>query len=225
MGAMNPMQDLLDTVARLRAPGGCPWDREQTHESLVRCLQEETAELIETIDEKDDSHMREELGDVLLQVVMHAEIAKEKGAFDFNAVAAEINEKLIRRHPHVFGNVKAETSEQVLVNWAAIKETEKKNTPQALPANALKRPPATLATLLQADELIKQLGKRNFTPEGLDPAKVEKIADDLTEEKAAMKLLEIVAACRRAKIDPESALRKELRRIADSYDKASFPVP
>jgi len=225
MGAMNPMQDLLDTVARLRAPGGCPWDREQTHESLVRCLQEESAELIETIDEKDYPHMREELGDVLLQVVMHAEIAREKGAFDFNAVAAEINEKLIRRHPHVFGNVKAETSEAVLVNWAAIKETEKKGKPQSVPASALKRPPATLATLLQADELVKQLGKRNFSPEGLDCAKVEKIADDLTEKKAGMKLLEIVAACRRAKIDPESALRKQLRTIADSYDKASLPVP
>jgi XTP/dITP diphosphohydrolase/tetrapyrrole methylase family protein/MazG family protein len=224
MGTMNPMQDLLTTVERLRAPGGCPWDREQTHESLVRCLQEETAELVETIDERDYPHMREELGDVLLQVVMHAEIAREKGAFDFNAVAAEINEKLIRRHPHVFGNVKAETSDQVLVNWAAIKEDEKKGKPQSAPKGTLKRPPATLATLLQADELVKQLAKKNFTPEGLDPAKVEMISADLTEKDAGRKLLEIVAACRRAKIDPESALRKELRSIADSYDKDSSPV-
>jgi len=221
---MNPMQDLLDTVERLRAPGGCPWDREQTHESLVKCLLEETAELIDTIEERDFPHMREELGDVLLQVVMHAEIAREGGHFTFNDVAAEINEKLIRRHPHVFGTVKAETSEQVLVNWAAIKEEEKKEKKIERPAGSLKHPPRHLTTLLYADELLKQLAKLHFVPVELDAGRVEKIADDLTEAEAGMKLLEIVAACRRAKIDPDAALRKRARFIEDSFDKKSPPV-
>ena len=218
------MQDLLATVERLRAPNGCPWDREQTHESLVRCLLEETAELIDTIEEKDFPHMREELGDVLLQVVMHAEIAKEAGHFSFDDVAAEINAKLIRRHPHVFGNVVAETSEQVLVNWAAIKEEEKKAKKDAAPAASFKHPPKSLTTLLYADELLKQLGKRNYVPSQIDVSRVEIMSDRLTEEEAGRKLLEVVAACRRAKIDPDSALRKLTRSIEDSFDKPSPPV-
>jgi MazG family protein len=221
---MNPMQDLLDTVERLRAPGGCPWDREQTHESLVKCLLEETAELIDTIEERDFPHMREELGDVLLQVVMHAEIAKEGGHFSFNDVAAEINEKLVRRHPHVFGNAKAETSEQVLVNWAAIKQEEQKEKKIEKPAGSLKHPPRHLTTLLYADELLKQLAKLNHVPSQIDPSCVEKMSGELTENEAGRKLLEIVAACRRAKIDPDSALRKLTRSIEDSFDKQSPPV-
>jgi XTP/dITP diphosphohydrolase/tetrapyrrole methylase family protein/MazG family protein len=216
------MQDLLKTVERLRAPDGCPWDREQTHESLTRCLLEETAELIDTIDEKDFDHMREELGDVLLQVVMHAQLAKEAGHFDFGDVAADINAKLIRRHPHVFGESKADTTEKVLVQWAAIKEEEKKGKKmESRPAGSLKHPPRHLTTLLYADELLKQLAKVHYTPPTLDESRVRDLAGALTEEEAGRRLLELVAACREAKVDPEAALRKIARNIEDSFDDGS----
>ena len=222
---MSHMDELVETVRRLRAPGGCPWDREQTHQTLTRCLLEESAELIDTIDELDFNHMREELGDVLLQVVMHAQIAQEEGRFDLEAVAAEINEKLIRRHPHVFGTVKADTSEQVLVNWAAIKEDEKKAKKIEVDPAALKKPPRSLTTLLYADELLKQLGKRNYSPAALDAVRVEKLSANLTEEEAGSKLLELVAACRKAKIDPDAALRKLSQSIVATYEKTPHLRP
>ena len=100
---MSALEDLRHTIARLRGPGGCPWDQEQTHATLVRCLIDEVSELIETIDRGDYPHMREELGDVLIQVVFHARIAAELGHFNFDDVARDINDKLVRRHPHVFG--------------------------------------------------------------------------------------------------------------------------
>src|SRR6185312_11490244 len=119
--AMSAIDDLRQTMARLRGPGGCPWDQEQTHASLVRCLIDEVSELIDTIDRNDLPHMREELGDVLIQVVFHACLAEEAGQFNFDDVARDINEKLIRRHPHVFGSGKLETSAQVLAQWDVIK--------------------------------------------------------------------------------------------------------
>jgi XTP/dITP diphosphohydrolase/tetrapyrrole methylase family protein/MazG family protein len=122
---MSAINELLRTIARLRAPGGCPWDREQTHASLARCLIDECSELLETIDALDMPHMREELGDVLIQVVFHAQLAEEAGHFGFDDVAREVNEKLIRRHPHVFGGNRLATSEQVLVKWEQIKAQEK----------------------------------------------------------------------------------------------------
>ena len=110
-------------MAKLRAPDGCPWDREQTHQSLARCLVEETSEVLECIDADDRGNLREELGDLLLQVVMHAQIAEEDGAFDLEDVGREINEKLIRRHPHVFGeNAGLESAEEVLARWDEIKD-------------------------------------------------------------------------------------------------------
>lgn len=128
---MSAIDDLKATMARLRAPDGCPWDQEQTHASLVRCLIDEVSELIDTIDRDDLPHMREELGDVLIQIVFHSQIAAEQGQFTFDDVARDINEKLIRRHPHVFGSGKLETSEQVIVEWEKIKAAEKKNGPAA----------------------------------------------------------------------------------------------
>jgi len=114
---MSAIDDLRRTMTRLRAPDGCPWDREQTHQTLARCLIDECSELLDTIDRNDLPHMREELGDVLIQVVFHAQLAAERGDFDFDDVAREINEKLVRRHPHVFGTGKLDTSEQVLAQW------------------------------------------------------------------------------------------------------------
>ena len=118
-------EDFLEIMRLLRAPGGCPWDREQTHESLKPCLTEECEEVLQAIDNKDDENLCEELGDVLLQVLMHSQIAEEEGRFTIDDVINEISRKMIRRHPHVFGNGHAGTSAEVLLNWEEIKKAEK----------------------------------------------------------------------------------------------------
>lgn len=117
--------DLIEIIAALRAPGGCPWDIKQTHESLKECLIEESGEVIEAIDNKDGDNLCEELGDLLLQVVMHAQIAAEEKRFDINDVIQGVSEKMIRRHPHVFGDVKVTSQEESLALWNEIKEQEK----------------------------------------------------------------------------------------------------
>ncbi len=123
----HDINELLEIVAILRSPNGCAWDREQTHESMKKCLIDETGEVIAAIDNKDDNNLCEELGDVLLQVLLHSEIADERDAFDFSDVVQMLSEKLIRRHPHVFGDVKRpETPEESLALWKSIKEIEKK---------------------------------------------------------------------------------------------------
>ncbi len=117
--------DLIEIIAALRAPGGCPWDIKQTHESLKECLIEESGEVIDAIDNRDDDNLCEELGDLLLQVVMHAQIAAEEKRFDINDVIQGVSEKMIRRHPHVFGDVKVTSQEESLALWNEIKKQEK----------------------------------------------------------------------------------------------------
>ena len=122
----HDMQELLEIVEVLRSPDGCSWDREQTHESLKKCFMDETEEVMQAIDHKDDENLCEELGDVLLQVLLNAEIAKERGAFDFQDVVQGLSEKLIRRHPHVFGDAKRpDTPEERLALWKEVKKREK----------------------------------------------------------------------------------------------------
>ena len=211
---MSAVDELRRTVARLRAPDGCPWDREQTHQSLAVCLIEDCAELLDTIDRLDMPHMREELGDVLIQVVFHAQLAEEKGLFDLEAVAREINEKLIRRHPHVFGTGQADTSDQVISLWEKIKSTEKKNGNQPAATGVFKRQPPALPSLLVALEVYKQIHKKQLPADGLiHEAGVAQQAEGLTEAEAGKRLFELAAACRKAGIDPESALRRETGRI------------
>ena len=118
-------EDFLDIIAQLRAPGGCPWDQKQTHESLKDCLLEESQEVLDAIDNKDDDNLCEELGDVLLQVVMHAQIAAEEGRFTMDDVVQGVSEKMVRRHPHVFGGIKVDSVEEGLDLWNAIKAQEK----------------------------------------------------------------------------------------------------
>lgn len=125
-GKKYSYEDFLEIIARLRAPGGCPWDIKQTHDSLRECLLEESGEVIEAIDNKDDENLCEELGDVLLQVVMHAQIAAEEGRFTMDDVIQGISEKMVRRHPHVFGDAKVNSVEEGLDLWNSIKEQEKK---------------------------------------------------------------------------------------------------
>lgn len=122
---MNVFDEFVETIAALRGENGCPWDIKQTHESLKECLLEESGEVIEAIDKKDDENLCEELGDLLLQVVMHAQIAAEEGRFTIEDVVRGVNEKMIRRHPHVFGDAKVESVEDGLKLWEQIKKQEK----------------------------------------------------------------------------------------------------
>ncbi|MGE9295540.1 MAG: MazG family protein [Puniceicoccales bacterium] len=206
---MAAIDDLRETVARLRGPGGCPWDIEQTHQSLTDCLVEECAELLDTIDRLDYEHMREELGDLLLQVIMHTQMAEEESRFSFDDVAADINEKLVRRHPHVFGDLNLKDSEAVLQKWEEIKAEEKRNGLRPLEEGPFKHLPPQLPALRYAYNVYKQVAKKELPVAGeYSPEVVRELASGLTEEDAGRALFELAAACREAGIDPESALRR-----------------
>ena len=131
MGYKN-LEELIAVIAKLRAPDGCQWDREQTHSSLRPNMIEEAYEAVDAIDDNDMTHLKEELGDVLLQVVLHAQIAEEEGAFTIEDVAQGIKDKLIHRHPHVFGNVKVNSTKDILDNWEKLKQEEKKHRKSAM---------------------------------------------------------------------------------------------
>ena len=209
---MSEIQRLRNIVAKLRAPDGCPWDREQTHHSLVQCLVEEVSEVIEAIDNQDSTAMEEELGDLLLQVVMHARLAEEEGKFDLEAVACGIADKLIRRHPHVFGDneTKIDSPDEVLDRWELIKEQEKKNAGLSLERNPVfKDLPPKLPALLYARDVYNRASKHGLVDKGeWSEAGVDKAMESLDENLAGQALFELVASCRKKGIDPESALRR-----------------
>jgi uncharacterized protein YabN with tetrapyrrole methylase and pyrophosphatase domain len=155
--------DLLTVMARLRSPQGCPWDRQQNHQTLRYHAVEEVYELIDAIEARDDQEMAEELGDLLLQVVFHCQLASERGAFDFQQVARRITDKLRRRHPHVFGEVKVKNVDEVWANWEKIKAAEKHGTRHARPS-ALDGIPKHLPALLRAAKLLKKARKAGLLP-------------------------------------------------------------
>lgn len=223
---MSAIDDLRRTMARLRAPDGCPWDREQTHQTLARCLIDEVSELLDTIDRHDLPHMREELGDVLIQIVFHAQLAEERGDFNFDDVAREINDKLIRRHPHVFGDHgKLGTADEVITKWEQIKAQEKKNGPAQ--SGLFKPMPPRLPALMFAEAVVKQVEKQSLPAgPGLNQARIARLASELTEETAGRRLFELAAACRLGGLDPEAALRKECDRVmAEVEAKAAAGRP
>jgi tetrapyrrole methylase family protein/MazG family protein len=158
MKEKSAIQDLLRVMAKLRSPKGCPWDREQSHMTLRRHAIEEVYELIDAIEAGDDHEMIEELGDLLLQVVFHCQLARERGAFDFEKVCRVLVDKLIRRHPHVFGNLKVKDVDQVWANWEKIKKAEKHGTRHAR-HSALDGIPKHLPALLRAEKLVKKARK------------------------------------------------------------------
>ncbi len=210
---MSAIEDLCRTVARLRAPDGCPWDREQTHQSLTRCLIDECSELLDTIDRLDLPHMREELGDVLIQVVFHAQLAAERGDFTFEHVAQEINDKLIRRHPHVFGTNKVDTSAQVLEVWEKVKASEKAAAGKT-ESTVFKHLPPRLPALMFAEAVWKQIEKKQLPVEGLiDTVQVRALGPHLDDASLGRMLFEITAAARAKGLDPEGALRLETSRV------------
>lgn len=169
MKRKTAVEDLLKVMAKLRSPQGCPWDREQNHLTLRRHAIEEVYELIDAIEAHDDYEMAEELGDLLLQVVFHCQMAKERGAFDFENVARNITDKLIRRHPHVFGKVRVKNVDEVWANWEKIKRAEKQGTKHAR-HSALDGIPKHLPALLRAEKLLKKARKANL----LSPARPRK---------------------------------------------------
>jgi XTP/dITP diphosphohydrolase/tetrapyrrole methylase family protein/MazG family protein len=211
---------LIETTARLRAPDGCPWDREQNHRTICDCLVEEVAELLQAIDRNDDANLREELGDLLFHVVLHAQMASEAGKFNFDDVAREVNEKMVRRHPHVFGDgVKLGSSDAVITQWEQIKLKEK----GAKPPSVFKELPASLNSILTAREVWKQIRKKQLDAHlAVDIPTVDKLTTGLTEEAAGRQLFELIAACRDVGIDPDSALR---RRTAQVVGEAESRAP
>lgn len=180
-GESDALKRLREVVHRLRAPGGCPWDREQTHESLVPHLLEEAYEAAEAIAEGNPELICDELGDLLLQPVLHAEIASETGAFDLDRMARGLTEKLIRRHPHVFGNANVQTSDAVLTQWDAIKRTEKGVTHEPYLQGVGKGLPA----LMKAQKVQKKAARVGFDWPEAAPV-LEKIKEETAELEAAV---------------------------------------
>jgi tetrapyrrole methylase family protein/MazG family protein len=218
--------DLIRMQALLRAPGGCPWDAEQTHQTLARHLLEETHELLEAIDADDSDAIREELGDLLLQVTFHAQIAADDGRWDVDDVAEGLVEKLIHRHPHVFGDVDVSGADEVLTNWERIKTSEKGDRPIGDDI------PATLPALARAAKVQRRAASRGFewrTAESAIAALQEEVdelasaieAGDATnaEEEVGDVLFSVVALARRLGVDGESALRRTIRGFAERYER------
>jgi tetrapyrrole methylase family protein / MazG family protein len=191
-------ENLVAVQARLRAPGGCPWDREQTHLTLRTYLIEEAYEVLDAIEKGNPEDLAEELGDLLLQVLFHADLAREAGGFDISDVISSIRDKMIRRHPHVFGNVKAETSGEVLKNWAQLKAKEKlaaapkDAASQNSAPSALEGVPRNLPALLEAYQVTRRAAQVGF-----DWERVEGIFEKLEEETAELRAA-LAASNRRA---------------------------
>lgn len=233
---------LIDLMAALRAPNGCPWDRKQTHASLKPYLLEETYEVLETIDHQDFAKLREELGDVLLQVVFHSQIAAEAGTFTIDDVVEQLSAKLVRRHPHVFGGndeaAKPANGEQVLTQWEEIKKAER----QAAggPQSALDGVPKALPALLRAYQVQARASRVGFDwshdAKGLEEV-FKKIEEEIAELRAALAqaqpapangtddvagelgdlLFSLVNLARFIKVNPEDALRQSTNRFAERF--------
>ncbi|MGN0461717.1 MAG: nucleoside triphosphate pyrophosphohydrolase [Ruminococcus sp.] len=209
-------EDLLQIMKMLRAPGGCPWDREQTHKSIRQNFIEETYEVIEAIDTEDRELLKEELGDVLLQVVFHSEMESEVGSFDINDVCDGICKKLIVRHPHIFADVKADTTDEVLSNWDKIKMQTKSQKTQS---DAMDSVSKSLPSLMRSEKLQKKAAKVGFDWPDVSGA-LQKVEEETQELKKAIEdgdkkgmeeelgdlLFSVVNVSRFLKVDSEEAL-------------------
>ena len=204
MNRSAAIDDLLEVMSRLRAPGGCPWDRQQDHMSLRWHAVEEVYELLDAIEAGDDHEMEEELGDLLLQVVFHCQLARERRAFDFEKVARHITDKLIRRHPHVFGTSRVRSVDQVWANWEKIKTAEKHGTRHAR-TSALDGIPKRMPALLRAAKLIKKAHKAKLlpkTPRGRA----------LRRKQLAERLFALAQAAQERGWSAEDLLRREIQK-------------
>jgi MazG family protein len=220
-------QRLCEIVAKLRGPGGCPWDAEQTNESLLPALIEEAYEVAGAVHAADESNFREELGDLLLLIVMHAEIAAEAGRFKIDNVIWEVTEKLIRRHPHVFGESDARDSGAVVRQWEAIKRAEKKSEKHYLASL-----PEALPALMRADKAQKKVARVNFDWKKIEDV-IAKVEEEVGEVKAAIEsqdrqliedeigdlLFAVVNLSRKCKIDAESALQRATDKFRARFNR------
>lgn len=217
--------DLVEIMRLLRGEGGCPWDREQTHKSIRNDLIEETYEVIEAIDTDDPLLLREELGDVLLQVVFHAQIAQEDGCFEIHDVTTEICQKLIHRHPHVFSDVNVKNSKEVLTNWEAIKSDEKS---RVTVTDKLTAVPHMLPALMRATKVGKKASCFDFPNV---ESVMDKVSEELVEVSSAIEngtqediseeigdlLLSITSLCRKLNVDAENALTRATDKFIDRF--------
>lgn len=223
--AREAMQGLVETIWRLRQPDGCPWDRKQTHESIAKNMIEEAYEAVDCIEAGDTAHLREELGDVLMQVVLHAQIAVDAGEFTLADVAHDINEKLIRRHPHVFGEARAQTADEVLGIWDSVKLAERKDEPAK---GLLGSVPTSLPALMQAQKVSRKAAAAGFEWETVDDV-WDKVAEERAEFEAEPKgsearelefgdlLFALVNVARKEGIDAESALRASTNKFRERW--------
>ncbi|HEY4417317.1 MAG TPA: MazG family protein [Verrucomicrobiae bacterium] len=213
------IEDLLKVMAKLRSPKGCPWDREQDHMTLRRHAIEEVYELIDAIEARDDHEMAEELGDLLLQVVFHCQLARERGAFDFERVTRTLVEKLIRRHPHVFGTTKVKDIDEVWANWEKIKRAEKTGT-HLERKSAFDGIPKHLPALLRAEKLLKKAQKAKMSlPKPLPKHRLAKTA--LSKE-----LFELTALAQASGWSAEELLATEVKkqeRMFRQQEAGAFP--
>ena len=221
------LNELIQIMARLRAPGGCPWDHEQTHKTLIPFLIEEAYEVIDAIESGNPTHLREELGDLLLQVVFHAQIAQDDKRFTIEDVAQGIAEKLIRRHPHVFADATVSGADEVTRNWDTIKKEEKKN---QVAESVLDSIPKSAPALFQAYELGKKTSKESFDWDHVEDV-MAKIEEEVAELKEALKqnnskeiqsemgdiFFAISNLSRHLQINPEEALRGTNNRFRKRY--------
>ena len=221
--AAHPSFDaLVQTIWRLRQPDGCPWDREQTHESIERNMIEEAYEAVDAIEQRDQAHLREELGDVLMQVLLHAQIDADEGGFTIDDVCAELNEKLIRRHPHVFGDVDASDPEEALASWDEVKRQEReaagKASSNAVEPGLLDSIPRAMPALMQCQKISKRAAKAGFdwpttadVWQQMSSERAEFEAEEPGSAAAAEEfgdiLFSLVNVARREHIDAEAALR------------------
>jgi len=215
---MNQFATLVDIIARLRAPGGCPWDRKQTHTSLRENLLAECYEVLEALDEADSGRLCDELGDLLMQIVLHAQIAAEAGEFKLGDVIGSINTKLIHRHPHIFGSAEVRDAEEVALNWEALKQEEREDD-----TSLLDSVPRLMPALGYSQEI-----QRRVVQVGFDWEDIDGVIDKLTEEVSELKqadsqeqkaqefgdlLFTLVNIARRLGVDSEAALREANRRF------------
>ena len=204
MKKKSAIEDLLRVMAKLRSPKGCPWDREQDHMTLRRHAIEEVYELIDAIESRDDHEMAEELGDLLLQVVFHCQLARERGAFDFEKVTRHLVDKLVRRHPHVFGKVKVRNVDEVWANWEQIKKAEKKGTRHERPS-ALDGIPKHLPALMRAEKLLKKARKAKLPVRDIAGPK-------LTRAAVSKQLFELTQYASRQNWSAEELLQAETKK-------------
>jgi len=224
-GGPGQFQRLVEIVARLRAPGGCPWDREQTHASLKRNFLEEAYEVLEAIDLGDPQALSEELGDLLVQVAFHAQIAREAGGFDLDDVIGQVNRKLVRRHPHVFGGTPVGDAREVERNWERLKEAERgPEMARKSPADGI---PGSLPALTYAQLMQDRVGRDGFEWEDLSGV-LDKLVEEAEELRRAASeeeklhelgdlLFTMVNLCRWLGVHAEDALRQANRRFRQRY--------